>query len=129
MNNDRFKYRVWDNDLRRYVSLLVFFNHHGEVCLIETGCFYQHKTVIEQCTGVQDKNGKLIYEGDIVKYPWPYGENVVAWNPKTCRFVTHPIGRPELKASFCNDFDEFNAARPVIIGNIHQNGGDNGKTD
>ena len=57
--NDRFKFRVW-NDMQKcyspddhYISEDGFINTVGDY-------------VLEQCTGLHDKNGELIYEGDII---------------------------------------------------------------
>ena len=66
-NREIDKYRVWDEETKEYVSSRVFINHHGEACLIKNGCFYPHKTTKEHCTGVPDKNGNLIYAGDVVR--------------------------------------------------------------
>ena len=77
MNNDRLKFRVWSikhNCYQEYCS----FDLTMEGRLIDgagnTENNGREDLIIEQCTGLKDKNGNLIYEGDLVKIPDDWDE-------------------------------------------------------
>ena len=119
--NDRFKFRVWDNNKKEYLykgyihrkGYLVMPTMKNDYSLAEA----EGDFVVEQCTGLKDKNGNLIYDGDIIKSPSNsnvlrvYQEYTGLW-----RCVEYRVGgRKELPLYQLCDYGV------EICGNIHEN--------
>lgn len=116
----RFKFRAWESRGELGIGVMHYFDlFDASADMFDQGML-GHVLVedlstmkIMQCTGLKDKNGKLIYEGDIVKSI----EN---------KFTAAVFWRGDW-AAFCNNAFSGECVGPAspetveIIGNIYEN--------
>lgn len=113
---DRFRYRVFDNDDKKMHDV-IFLNYENNSVEWYNDKNKKRAAFIEevptvQRTGLKDKNGKLIYEGDIVKDLIMSGIfYIVKWF--NSGFY--------LESTISGSFLKFDDTQQEVIGNIYEN--------
>lgn len=108
----------WESIIIPVKNSNMFTKHigHGYGNLGFENWYRVNPSTICQCTGLKDKNGKLIWENDIVSYCDCTKEDyVIAWEQNKACFEYQ-----EYSCSMMN-FDELSGCEVEVIGNIFDN--------
>ena len=125
------KFRLWSKIGKKFIEtdnpdLDFVINNNGYLYSIENfyGEIYispQMDIEVLQFTGLQDRNGKEIYEGDILKYNFPYDGRLKHISPVTYLETQSSFG---IKDIYGNEIPLYRITANnyfEVIGNIYEN--------
>jgi uncharacterized phage protein (TIGR01671 family) len=123
------KFRVYDKLQERFTKCDE--GYQGHYVLSLKGEFYNLQNgsggkeyIVQQWTGLQDQNGKDIYEGDIVTYTSNNGKDYkapIVFSPTSAAFVLDTSGRHLFDDKYGDYLDLYKDRECEVIGNIFEN--------
>ena len=135
---DRFRFRVWDKDNKRMLYKIenaydgggVEDEKGNEIADCYADCFSyffpydddkNEEFIVEQCTGLKDKNSRLIYENDVVKITGDVMTMPIKYMDCLFKVIWGDVGfcfemlNENYGLGFCECFEY------EVLGNIHEN--------